>query len=526
MFLLHLFYMNSINSKSKRKKIIIYCRVSTKEQADEGNSLLTQEKACKELAYKLGFSIDDIEIFIERGESAKTADRTELKKMFSYCAKKNDEESILIIYKVDRLSRSVADYAQIKLLLEKYNVTIKSVMEQIEDTPIGRFLENTMVNVAQFDNDIRAMRCTDGMKDAVREGRYVWGAPLGYKNGIVNGKSNLIPDETAPMIVDIFKTVAKGLSDINHIWKEATKNGLRSKKGEKISRSYFYKVLKNKVFCGIIEKFGEQHPGTFEPLISVELFDCVQKVLQRRSKTMTAYKTDHPDFPLRRFVFSKEGLKMTGSWSKGRRGKKYAFYRFGMKGSNYQKDSLEKDFVIFAEQFKFDEEKIAKLKVFIKQKFEKATSAMRTDTAKLQRRLIELQDLKSSLIQKNFKGIIDDDTLKEQLDLSKEEIISINAKLYESENSNLNINEMLNYAEQYLKSPGAFWEKKDVETKLALQWFQFPSGVVFDGEKFGTAQISSLFKTKDAFDASLSPDVDPSGLEPLTSSVQVRRSTR
>ena len=86
--------------------------------------------------------------------------------------------------------------------------------------------------------------------------------------------------------------------------------------------------------------------------------------------------------------------------------------------------------------------------------------------------------------------------------------------------------ELLRFAEEYLEKPSAVWKEAKLDKKVKLQWFQFPSGLVFDGEKFGTAEIASVFKTKEAFLPLLSTRVDPTGLEPATPSVQMRCSTR
>jgi DNA invertase Pin-like site-specific DNA recombinase len=248
--------MSTTSTSQEKIKAVIYCRVSTKEQADEGNSLVTQEKVCLELAYKLGYTPDEIKVFIERGESAKTVDRTELKKLLRLCSLKNSGIELLIIYKIDRLSRNIADYSQIKILLKKYGVEIKSAREQLENTPVGRFMENTMINVAQFDNEIRADRCKDGMIDAVREGRYVWGAPVGYKNGTVNGKPNLECNEMSEKVLATFELVAQNLYDTNEVWRRATKLGLRLKNGKPLSRGYFHSMLRNRIYTAWIDKFG------------------------------------------------------------------------------------------------------------------------------------------------------------------------------------------------------------------------------------------------------------------------------
>lgn len=117
------------------KQAVIYCRVSTKEQVDEGNSLNTQEKQCRDYATKNGFEI--VQVFVEQGESAKTADRTELKKLLALCSDKKKKIESIIIYRLDRLSRNTDDYSHLRLLFKKYGVEIRSTSENFEDTPVG-----------------------------------------------------------------------------------------------------------------------------------------------------------------------------------------------------------------------------------------------------------------------------------------------------------------------------------------------------------------------------------------------------
>src|SRR5579871_3865165 len=101
---------------NESKWAVIYCRVSTREQVEEGNSLSTQEKMCKEYALKNGFEVK--RVFIEEGESAKTRNRTELKKLLEYCSNKKNQIQAIIAYKIDRISRNIDDYSQIRILLK------------------------------------------------------------------------------------------------------------------------------------------------------------------------------------------------------------------------------------------------------------------------------------------------------------------------------------------------------------------------------------------------------------------------
>ena len=498
--------------KQTRDKAIIYVRVSTKEQVDEGNSLVTQERINREVLLREGFKPENIFLFEDRGESAKTASREGLQRLLKFCIQNSSTISCVMFYKIDRFSRQTLDYHTIRESLKRLGIRLRSATENFDDTSMGQMIEGIMALTAEFDNNVRSERCGSGMKEAVREGRYVWGAPIGYRNGRISGKANIIPDNMAPMIVWIFEEIAKGLSDTNAIYHDALKRGLLSKSNKKICRSYFYKIIKNKVYYGEIEKFNEVNQGTFEPLISKYLFDKVQSVLSGRSKKMTSYKTDHPDFPLRRFVFNDEKEKITGSWSTGRKGRKYGFYRFGTKGANYTKSTLEQAFMAFTDEYKFDQAKIEKLKSYVRDRFKTAIQDRDVDRKKLSRQLTNLEDLKRSLIDKNYKGVINDEILKEELDRITVEKADISAKIYDHEETLPKIDEVLSYAEKFLRSPGTFWDEAGIRTKLALQWFQFPSGVTYSESKFGTTEICSLFKTKDAFSASSSSMVDPTGL--------------
>ena len=480
------------------KRAVGYYRVSTKEQVEEGNSLSTQEKLCKEWARKNGYEI--IEQFIEQGESAKTADRTELQKLFIYCANKKNMVDAVVIYKLDRLSRNTDDYSQIRLLLKKYGVEIKSTTEFFENTPVGRFMENTMANIAQFDNDIRSERSGGGMKEAVRDGRYVWMAPVGYINTKVNGKSTIVQDPLmAPIVKETFELALKGIRTVEEVRVIMEERGLVLKSGKPLNKTYFYKILKNKLYMGKIEKFGEVHTGLFEPIISEEVFNQVQRILKGKGRKEVQYKKDNDDFPLRRFVINKDSQKVTGSFSKGRQGVRYPFYRFGSKGSNYNRDRFEEQYKEYIDSFSFTEEQSKKLEMKIRARFEDSVNKEKDDFKKLEVRISDLQKQQGLLVEKNLKGIISDELLTRQLAVIEESLMDAKIKLLGAEQVTFDIEKAMSVIKPFLSKPSEAWTKAKIDNKIKLQWFQFPSGVVFDGEKFGTTKIASIYNVKSAF---------------------------
>lgn len=123
--------------EAKRKNGIaaIYTRVSSKEQV-EGTSLGTQKEGCLFYCQNNGLEVD--KIFIEEGESAKVMDRTKLKQLLEYCRNNKGKITHLVVYKFDRFARNQADHLWLRKELATMGITVKSVMEPIEDTNAGR----------------------------------------------------------------------------------------------------------------------------------------------------------------------------------------------------------------------------------------------------------------------------------------------------------------------------------------------------------------------------------------------------
>lgn len=487
------------------KRAVIYCRVSTKEQVDEGNSLVTQERHCKEYAFKEGYEV--AYVFIEQGESAKTTDRPQLQRLLDFCSNRKNKVTTVLTYKLDRISRNTDDYSQIRILLKRYGVEIKSITEYFENTPAGRFMENIIANVAQFDNDVRTERSVGGMRDAMREGRYVWVAPIGYSNMKIAGKSTIHPNEMAPLVKQAFKMVADNFCSIDEVRRTMEAKGLTTKRGKKLPKSYFYRVLKNKVYMGQIIKFGEQHTGTFEALIPEYLFQQVQRVLKHRTRRNYLYVTENPDFPLRRFVIHPEtGKKLTGGWAKGRN-KKFAYYYYTGKGRSFGRELFEKQFVTYVNKFALKGEKLKEFEEKLRENLTKEQGDALFKRRELEKIIAMLNEKIAALIDKNFQGYINNEVLSRQLDVTQKQLHDAEAMLADIPNQLSNVDDMVDFIEEFLKNPGNCWLKANPSQKILLQWFEFPKGITFDGENFRTTEIINIFKLKREFFKKNSPKV-------------------
>src|SRR5438309_1987071 len=138
---------------------IIYVRVSSEEQV-KGTSLNDQLERCKKYCLEKGIEVI-CDPFIESGESAKTAERTELLNAIEFCRKSKGAIDAFVVWKVDRFARNTDDHFYVRKLLAEYGVTLHSVTEPIGNNPTEKLFEVMLAGFAEFDNAIRTQRSTN-----------------------------------------------------------------------------------------------------------------------------------------------------------------------------------------------------------------------------------------------------------------------------------------------------------------------------------------------------------------------------
>ncbi len=332
---------------------VIYCRVSSKEQV-EGTSLDSQELACRDYARRN--RLDVLQVFVDRGESAKFADRPQLLEMLAFCGNREHTVEQLLVWKVDRLARNVGDHFNIKAALMKHGVRVTSVTEPIDAKPEGRLLETILAGFAQFDNDVRAARTVQGMRRKIQEGIFPWQPPLGYKGAAPPGSKKLHPDKPDQpafgMLQEAWVKFASGKHTKAQILRFLTGRGLRTRSGLQLTNQFIDHLFKDSFYMGTIRDpwSGEDFPGRHLPMVTRDTFEAVQRIIAGRSRSVP-HLTVRPDFPLRSFVrcVNCEHV-LTGSFSRGR-SSVYAYYhcynRLCDTRANYPLREVHEEFVRF-----------------------------------------------------------------------------------------------------------------------------------------------------------------------------------
>ncbi len=484
--------------EKKIENIVFYLRVSTPEQVDFGNGLETQQGVCESFANRNNYNI--IKIFTEKGESGSTMNRTQLKIMLEYCRNNRNQIDAIVIYKIDRMARNTDDYTLIRMELNQLNIRIISATENIDSTPMGRFSETILSAQAELDNSYRSERTITGNIQALEEGRYIFRPPLGYKR-IRNPKVNIVPKEHEKDYVrDVFLEIIKG---------EVNLDGLRRILNKKydlsIPKSTFCKIPTRKAYCGLIDKYNKEWEMKYEPIISKNIFLEAQDILNQKNRKIRnkKYLSINEDFPLRKFVINSKGRCLTGSYSRGNGGK-YPYYRFMGDTKGFPKDVIESAFREFLEKYSFSEEILDLLNIAIEEKWKENNKNILNDKKVYNKKITELKEEKTKIIDKNLKGIIPDDMVKDYLQKKEEEIRQFETKVFEAENIIQFDKELLKQSLDNLNNIVGLWKSLKVEGKDALQWFLFPENVIFENNKFRTTKTAFILNKKSAFESQLS----------------------
>ena len=279
-----------------RLRAVIYLRVSTLEQAstdygDDGYSLQAQGEACRRTADRLG--ADVVDEYVDRGKSARSADRPQLQAMLRRLSGDRDVD-LVIVHKIDRLARNRADDVQIVLAIKKAGASLISASENIDETPSGTLLHAIMAGVAEFYSANLGLEAKKGMKKKAELGGTPGNAPVGYINqrdrndgkdiGVVVGD----PDR-AHHIRWAFSEFAKGDHSLASLCHELTGRGFTLRATARyperpIHPSALQQVLRNRYYLGVVKFQGVEYPGRHETLVDPVTFEAVQTILSSRKR--------------------------------------------------------------------------------------------------------------------------------------------------------------------------------------------------------------------------------------------------
>src|SRR6476659_3206511 len=268
------------------------CAIYTRKSSEEGleqdfNSLHAQRESCEAYinSQKHEGWVAWPAIYDDGGYSGGSMDRPALKQLLADI--KSGAVDVVVVYKVDRLTRSLADFAKIVEIFDAAGVSFVSVTQQFNTTTsMGRLTLNVLLSFAQFEREVSGERIRDKIAASRQKGMWMGGVPpLGYR---VQDRKLVIVDSEAEIVRSIFGRYAE-LGSVRLLKVELEAQGIKSKSwtsaagrligGKPFSRGALYLMLQNRTYLGKIVHKGQFHRGEHTPVIDQPLWDAVQEQL-------------------------------------------------------------------------------------------------------------------------------------------------------------------------------------------------------------------------------------------------------
>jgi site-specific DNA recombinase len=319
---------------SHRMRCAIYARKSTEEGLEQAfNSLDAQREACA--AFILSQKHEGWGVvrtsYDDGGYSGGTMERPALQRLIADI--EAGKVDVVVVYKVDRLTRALSDFAKLVEIFDRRGVSFVSITQQFNTTTsMGRLTLNVLLSFAQFEREVIAERVRDKIAASKQKGMWMGGMPpLGYD---VRDRKLIVNDDEARTVIHIFRRYLE-LKSVRALGDELASEGIRSKRrthadgttygAYKLSRGALYLMLQNRIYRGEITHKGNAYPGEHQAIIEQPLWDEVQAALAKnRVERATGTRSSHPSL-LTGLVFDQNGERLTPTHAV-KKGTRYRYY--------------------------------------------------------------------------------------------------------------------------------------------------------------------------------------------------------
>ena len=317
------------------KRCAVYCRVSSDERLDQSfNSNDAQKEAghafIKSQSHEGWIAVADD--YDDGGFSGGNMERPALRRLMADI--QMGKVDIVVVYKIDRLSRSLADFARMVDVFDRHRVSFSAVTQQINSaTSMGRLMLNVLLSFAQFEREVTGERIRDKIAASKRKGMWMGGVPpLGYD---VENRRLVVNEREAKIVRHIFQRFVE-LGSSTMLVKELRLDGVTSKawttqdgrvrEGKPIDKSLVYKILNNRVYLGEIRHRDQWYAGKHPPIVERKLWDAVQAILAQNSRVRGNNTRARVPFLLKGIVVGIDGRALTPWSTRKKNGRIYRYY--------------------------------------------------------------------------------------------------------------------------------------------------------------------------------------------------------
>ena len=313
------------SSKPIRKlRCAVYTRKSTEEGLEmEFNSLDAQRDACEAYiaSQKSEGWVELADRYDDGGFSGGTLERPALKRLLADI--EDGRIDVVVVYKIDRLSRSLMDFAKLVEVFDRNGVTFVSVTQSFNTTTsMGRLTLNILLSFAQFEREVIGERIRDNIAASRKRGMWMGGfVPLGYE---VRDRKLVINEPEATTVRMIFERFVE-VGSATTLARALAAEGVRTRRGRLVDKGFLYKLINNRVYIGDAVHKGTAYPGEHEAIVTRALWDKVHGILRESPRVRAGRTRAATPALLKGLIFGPTGCAMTPTHT--RRGDKlYRYY--------------------------------------------------------------------------------------------------------------------------------------------------------------------------------------------------------
>lgn len=493
------------------KKAVAYVRISSVRQIDN-ESPDTQKEIIQRYADSNNIEILKDGWFFDEAKSGKNADREELKNMLSFALKYKGKIDHLIVYKMNRASRDLESYTvQVRMVLQAKGITVRSATEPVDDTKMGRFMENFLVLMGQLDNEGKAEVTTDNMRALAEQGYWQHPPILGYDTTKIDNdrgkpRPSLKKNKMAEKVQAVLERYSVGDISKADLARYAEDIGLRSRYDKVLSKDSINRLLKSSTYPGYVsDKFTnyELVQGKHPAIISPDTYERNQTILYgKNSRKGEIHSKLNKEYPLRGLLLCSNCEKplyaSAPTTGNGNRSPRYHCARKSCKGkvASTRTSVVHDEFFTMLQAIKPSDEILKLYKNILIKEANAELDNLNLRIVNNRNQLSKISELRSSTIKKFVEGSI---TQQEKDDFIKDlddQKLAISDVLQESEQQQSLREVDIELAINFMESVDRQWEISDIDLQHRFQSMLFPRGLVYDSTegKFGTTEISELYR--------------------------------
>lgn len=478
----------------KKRTAILMARVSSDEQA-KGYSLDIQETSIRK--WCLENNVEVVKSFRE-DHSAKNFNRPQWKDLKVYAKTNQKNIDLLLVTTWDRFSRNTTDAFNELFAFKKFGIEVQSIQQPIDfSIPESKVLLAIYLTLPEIDNDRRSMKIKEGMRAALKSGRWSRKAPVGYLNTRDSfNKPHIIKSEKAYLIKYAFEEIAKGASQ-EFVRKKINEKGL------KVSRNNISLLLRNFVYIGKIRVPADENEpeeildGIHEAIIDMNLFYKVQEVLCARNsrKNGTKQNSTRDELPLRGILSCSHcGNKITGSASRSQNGTRHFYYHCNFcKKERYKAASANVCVENFLDEIQFSQSAKEIYKDMLETLFkEKDLDSKPTITVTTKNKIQFLKSRIDKLQDLLVDGVLSVEDYNKKKGQYQKDLADLNEGLELNNTNNIDIKKKIEKGINLMTNAKSLYLNANVIEKQRLISSIFPEKIEFSNNKCRTNRINDL----------------------------------